>query len=199
MIVTDSRTRDAVRPVFLTFAGRAADGEAVRPHGAERDVVGALRRAAEAAGVDIIAPDAVADFAVGRREWSATGSAAGRRSAARLLVAADGVRSRLRDLAGIGTVDWSYGQSGIVVTVAHERPHHGRAEEHFLPGGPFAILPLKPANRVVAGVDRARRTIAERLVARRPGRLPGSSSSGASAIGSARSRSSTSRAPFRSA
>jgi 2-octaprenyl-6-methoxyphenol hydroxylase len=30
--------------------------------------------------------------------------------------------------------------------VAHERPHHGRAEEHFLPAGPFAILPL-PGNR----------------------------------------------------
>ena len=57
-------------------------------------------------------------------------------------MAADGVRSRLRDLAGISTVDWYYGQSGIVATVAHERPHGGRAEEHFLPGGPFAILPL---------------------------------------------------------
>ncbi|MCB1509189.1 MAG: FAD-dependent monooxygenase, partial [Hyphomicrobiaceae bacterium] len=39
-------------------------------------------------------------------------------------------------------VSWSYGQSAIVTTVAHERPHNGRAEEHFLPSGPFAILPL---------------------------------------------------------
>ena len=62
---------------------------------------------------------------------------------ARLLVAADGARSRLRAFAGISTVGWSYGQSGIVATVAHARPHHGRAEEHFLPGGPFAILPMK--------------------------------------------------------
>src|SRR5438874_683926 len=31
---------------------------------------------------------------------------------------------------------------GMVVTVGHERDHHGRAEEHFLPAGPFAILPL---------------------------------------------------------
>ena len=64
---------------------------------------------------------------------------------ARLLVAADGVNSKLRDMAGIKTVKWEYGQSGIVCTVAHERPHNGRAEEHFLPAGPFAILPLKPA------------------------------------------------------
>jgi 2-octaprenyl-6-methoxyphenol hydroxylase len=61
---------------------------------------------------------------------------------ARLLVAADGARSRLRERAGIQSVGWSYGQSAIVTTVAHERPHHGRAEEHFLPSGPFAILPL---------------------------------------------------------
>ena len=47
-------------------------------------------------------------------------------------------------MAGIKTVNWEYGQSGIVCTVKHERPHHGRAEEHFLPAGPFAILPLKP-------------------------------------------------------
>jgi len=60
-----------------------------------------------------------------------------------LLVAADGVRSRLRGLAGIPVVRSDYGQSGIVTTVAHSRPHEGRAVEHFLPSGPFAILPLK--------------------------------------------------------
>jgi 2-octaprenyl-6-methoxyphenol hydroxylase len=61
---------------------------------------------------------------------------------ASLLVAADGGRSELRERAGIPTYGWEYDQSGIVVTVAHERDHHGRAEEHFLPAGPFAILPL---------------------------------------------------------
>jgi 2-octaprenyl-6-methoxyphenol hydroxylase len=62
--------------------------------------------------------------------------------AASLLVAADGARSRLRERAGIATHGWDYDQSGIVVTVGHERDHQGRAEEHFLPAGPFAILPL---------------------------------------------------------
>jgi 2-octaprenyl-6-methoxyphenol hydroxylase len=61
---------------------------------------------------------------------------------ASLLVAADGARSRLRERAGIATHGWEYDQSGIVVTVGHERDHEGRAEEHFLPAGPFAILPL---------------------------------------------------------
>jgi len=49
-------------------------------------------------------------------------------------------------MAGIDTVSWSYGQSALTFTVEHERPHEGRAEEHFLPPGPFAILPL-PGNR----------------------------------------------------
>jgi 2-octaprenyl-6-methoxyphenol hydroxylase len=49
----------------------------------------------------------------------------------------------LRERAGIVTHGWDYDQSGIVVTVGHERDHQGRAEEHFLPAGPFAILPLK--------------------------------------------------------
>jgi 2-octaprenyl-6-methoxyphenol hydroxylase len=62
---------------------------------------------------------------------------------ASLLVAADGARSKLRERAGIATHGWDYDQSGIVVTVGHERDHQGRAEEHFLPAGPFAILPLK--------------------------------------------------------
>lgn len=72
--------------------------------------------------------------------------ASGETVAARLAVAADGRRSPLRDLAGIKVVGWSYGQSGIVTRLAHERPHEATAVQHFLPAGPFAILPL-PGNR----------------------------------------------------
>jgi len=62
---------------------------------------------------------------------------------ARLLVAADGARSSIREHAGITVHGWDYGQSAIVTNVGHERDHEGRAVEHFLPAGPFAILPLK--------------------------------------------------------
>ncbi len=61
---------------------------------------------------------------------------------AQLLVAADGGRSRLRSLAGIGWIGWPYGQTAIVATLKHERPHDGEAIQHFLPSGPFAMLPL---------------------------------------------------------
>ncbi len=60
----------------------------------------------------------------------------------RLCVAADGRASPLRQASGIKSVAWDYGQSGIVTTVHHADPHHGLAHEYFLPGGPFAILPM---------------------------------------------------------
>lgn len=66
----------------------------------------------------------------------------GRRLRARLLVAADGRASPTRVEAGISTVGWDYDQAAIVLTVEHEVPHNGVAIEHFLPGGPFATLPL---------------------------------------------------------
>jgi len=61
---------------------------------------------------------------------------------AQLVVGADGRRSAVRKLAGIGCTVGGYDQTAIVATVAHARPHGGVAEEYFLPAGPFAILPL---------------------------------------------------------
>lgn len=143
MIVTDSRTTDPVRPVFLTFDGEIAPGEPFAHMVDNKVLNGALRRRAGELGIDLIEGVGVTGF-----EDTGAGLdihfADGASLFARLLVAADGVNSRLRDMAGIKTVKWEYGQSGIVCTVGHERPHNGRAEEHFLPAGPFAILPLKP-------------------------------------------------------
>jgi 2-octaprenyl-6-methoxyphenol hydroxylase len=50
-----------------------------------------------------------------------------------------------------------------VTTVGHERPHHGRAEEHFLPAGPFAILPLTGNRSSIVWTERT--ADAERIVA----------------------------------
>lgn len=143
MIVTDSRTADPVRPVFLTFDGDVAPGEPFA-HMVENKVLNAaLRSRAAELGIELIEGVGVASFdetVAGLEVHLANQTSIG----TRLLIAADGVKSRLRDMAGIKTVKWQYSQSGIVCTVGHERPHNGRAEEHFLPAGPFATLPLAP-------------------------------------------------------
>lgn len=163
MVVTDSRTTDPVRPVFLTFGGDVTPGEPFAHMVLNRSIVGALRRKAADLGVAVEQGVTVTGFETDDARTQVT-LGDGRTVSARLLVAADGVRSRLREMAGIKTVQWSYGQSGIVTTVAHERPHEGRAEEHFLPAGPFAILPLKGNRSSLVWTERtedAQRLIAE--------------------------------------
>jgi 2-octaprenyl-6-methoxyphenol hydroxylase len=153
MEITDSRVGNAVRPIFLTFDGAVESGEPFAHMVPNGPLIAALRDAALAAGVRLTAPDSVERFTVEDRVTAAL-RAGGTRSAS-LLVAADGVRSRLRGLAGIKTATWRYPQTAIVVTVRHERPHDGVAVEHFLPGGPFAILPLKGNRSSLVWTERA--------------------------------------------
>ncbi len=61
---------------------------------------------------------------------------------AQLVIAADGRNSQVRAEAGIPVTRLPYNQSGIVCAIAHEKPHNNVALEHFLPGGPFAQLPM---------------------------------------------------------
>ena len=140
MVITDSKLEDAVRPTFLTFGGEVEDGEAFAHMIENRLLIDALVDKAKALGIDLRAT-AVTGFANDTDAVAVT-LADGETLEARLLVGADGARSRIREQAGIESYGWNYGQSAIVCTVAHEREHEGRAEEHFLPAGPFAILPL---------------------------------------------------------
>jgi 2-octaprenyl-6-methoxyphenol hydroxylase len=140
MIVTDSKLEDATRPVFLTFTGDVEPGEPFAHMVENRHLIDALVERAASEGIDLRSLP-VTDFAL-RGDGIDVTLADGGVIEASLLVAADGARSRLRERAGIATHGWEYDQSGIVVTVGHERDHRGRAEEHFLPSGPFAILPL---------------------------------------------------------
>src|SRR6202012_2636323 len=136
----DSKLEDATRPVFLTFGGHVEPGEPFAHMIENRHLIDALASRAAAEGIDL-RPTAVTGFDA-RADGIDVTLADGSTVEASLLVAADGARSKLRERAGIATHGWDYDQSGIVVTVGHERDHHGRAEEHFLPAGPFAILPL---------------------------------------------------------
>ncbi|MBI1205241.1 MAG: ubiquinone biosynthesis hydroxylase [Rhodopseudomonas sp.] len=161
MVVTDSKLDDAVRPTFLSFGGDVEPGEPFAHMIENRHLIDALVAKAQTLGIDL-RPTAVIGFENGRNATSVS-LADGETLSARLLVGADGARSRIREQAGIVTHGWSYNQSAIVTTVAHEREHHGRAEEHFLPAGPFAILPLT-GNRVSIVWTESTRE-AERMVA----------------------------------
>ena len=140
MVVTDSKLDDAVRPTFLTFGGEVEAGEPFAHMIENRHLVDALAEKAKSLGVELRATP-VAGFAAEANSIKVQ-FAGDETIAARLLVGADGAHSLIREQAGIATHGWNYDQSAIVTTVAHERDHNGRAEEHFLPAGPFAILPL---------------------------------------------------------
>jgi 2-octaprenyl-6-methoxyphenol hydroxylase len=62
--------------------------------------------------------------------------------AARLVVAADGAKSLVREQAGIGSDHWDYGQTAIISTMTTQRFHDYVAYERFTPDGPIAVLPL---------------------------------------------------------
>jgi 2-octaprenyl-6-methoxyphenol hydroxylase len=159
MEITDSRLDDAVRPTFLSFD--AGEDEPAAHMTENRAVLVGLREAAQEAGVRLI-PVAVADFSA-HDDFTELQLGDGARLRTQLLVAADGARSKLRTKAGIKTVNWSYGQSGIVATIGHEREHGGRAVQHFLAGGPFAILPLAGKRSSIVWTEKADE--AERLLA----------------------------------
>jgi 2-octaprenyl-6-methoxyphenol hydroxylase len=161
MVVTDSKLDDAVRPTFLTFGGDVEEGEPFAHMVENRHLVDALATKARDLGVDLRA-GAVAGFENAGNVIDVS-LADGEVISARLLVGADGAHSLIRERAGIANHGWSYDQSAIVTTVAHEREHNGRADEHFLPAGPFAILPLTGKRCSIVWTENTRE--AQRIVA----------------------------------
>jgi 2-octaprenylphenol hydroxylase len=65
---------------------------------------------------------------------------------ARLVVAADGAQSRLRQLVGLPTREWDYDQQAIVATVRSKQVHRYTARQSFSRTGPLALLPLQADN-----------------------------------------------------
>jgi len=161
MVVTDSKLDDAVRPTFLTFGGEVEEGELFAHMIENRHLIDALVKKAKEIGVTLRA-GAVTGFAHAGNAIEVTLDD-GEKISARLLVGADGAKSKIREQAGIATHGWNYDQSAIVTTVAHEREHNGRAEEHFLPAGPFAILPLTGKRASIVWTEETRE--AERVIA----------------------------------
>lgn len=91
--------------------------------------------------IELIAPDNVVGQSV-EDSRVVVRLASGREISAQLLVGCDGRQSGVAERANIRRRIQDYGQTALVSIIWHERPHEGIAYENFLPGGPFAILPL---------------------------------------------------------
>jgi 2-octaprenyl-6-methoxyphenol hydroxylase len=140
--IFDIRVSDGDSRMFLHYDHREVGGE---PMGYIIDhnflKLGLRAFAGSLKGVDLLAPAAYTR--IERTEGAAVIDLAdGRRVRAALLIGADGRGSGVRRSADIDILSWRYGQTAIVCTIEHERPHQGIAHEHFLPPGPFAVLPM---------------------------------------------------------
>jgi 2-octaprenyl-6-methoxyphenol hydroxylase len=105
----------------------------------------ALMRAIERLpGVQMLAPAQLTDFKISTSGVDATLQVDGREvgHTARLLVAADGVQSSVREQLGIATRQWEYGQTAVIANVTPQCAHRNVAYERFTDSGPMALLPL---------------------------------------------------------
>ena len=140
--ILDIRVADGSSPLFLHYdhedVGEDAFGYMVENRHFRQAVFARLK---ELNNATYLAPAELKDITY-KPEGVQAELSDGRRIKAGLLVGADGRQSQIRQEAGIKLTSWSYHQTGIVLTVDHEIPHHNVAHEHFLAAGPFAILPL---------------------------------------------------------
>jgi 2-octaprenyl-6-methoxyphenol hydroxylase len=143
--VSDGQVGRRAAPFFLHYAQGDLDAGSAGPLGyivENRAIRHALyARAAELPRLTLAAPARLA--ALDRGPGAVVARLAdGTNIRAQVAVAADGRDSALRREAGIKTTAWDYPQCGIVATIHHTKPHNGVAHEHFLPSGPFAMLPM---------------------------------------------------------
>jgi 2-octaprenyl-6-methoxyphenol hydroxylase len=158
--ILDIRVTDGTAPAALHYDHRAVGSEPfgwiVENESIKAATLAALDETAPdgASPLRLLAPMTVAawDFGAGRVRATL---ADGRRVDAALAVAADGRPSPTRAAAGIAVRTRDYRQHAIVCAVAHERPHHGWAFEHFQPSGPFALLPMTGRRSGVVWTERA--------------------------------------------
>ncbi|PSB34330.1 FAD-dependent hydroxylase [Stenomitos frigidus] len=149
--------RPGVNPIAQIRLSDAGDPEAVQfvPQDLGTDVLGyvaehrvlleALRTAvSECANVTYVCPAALVHTSTETDGVTLEVLQAGatHQLRTRLLVAADGSRSSLRQQARIRTRGWQYWQACVVAFIKPEEPHHNIAYERFQTDGPFAILPL---------------------------------------------------------
>jgi 2-octaprenyl-6-methoxyphenol hydroxylase len=142
ILVSDGAVGRPASPFSLHFDAQDVGADSLGHIAENRHIRSALHAAvAGEKNLTLVAPAEVTALTQDGARVHAKLSDGSEHSAA-LAVAADGRDSKLRKAMGIGVIGWSYAQTGIVATVHHGRPHNGVAYEHFLPSGPFAILPM---------------------------------------------------------
>lgn len=164
ILVTDGQRPGASSrppsPAFIRFdAEEIGDRNGGEPLGymlENRRIRQALAAALPEAGVEVLAPAAVKSVKTDTVRATVTLDN-GRVLEAPLVVGAEGRGSTVRREAGIDTLGWKYGQSGVVCTVKLGKDHGNVAHEYFLPDGPFAILPLTEQRASLVWTESTRR------------------------------------------
>jgi 2-octaprenyl-6-methoxyphenol hydroxylase len=151
--ITDSSLNDALRPVLLSFDNTIAGGEPATYVVENAKVLQALHAGVGSRPAVSLKGETVCGF-LSDEHAVLVRLGGGATLTSALLVGADGARSSLREAAGIKIVRWPSHQLGIVTTVRHEHPHAGRAVQHFLPSGPFAILPMTENRSCITWTER---------------------------------------------
>ena len=142
ILVSDGAVGRTASPFSLHFDAEEVGADSLGHIAENRHIRAALHAAAACEkNISLIAPASVLLLSAEPGRITARLSDGSEIKAA-LAIAADGRESQLRAQMGIGVIGWSYPQTGIVATVHHAKPHNGVAYEHFLPSGPFAILPM---------------------------------------------------------
>jgi len=142
ILVTDGQAGKPASPFSLHFDAQEVGADSLGHIAENRHIRAALYNAvAGCPNLELIAPAAVKSLTV-EAGGAVARLANGEEISAAVAIPADGRDSPLRAQMGVQVIGWSYPQTGIVATVEHERSHNGVAYEHFLPSGPFAILPM---------------------------------------------------------
>jgi 2-octaprenyl-6-methoxyphenol hydroxylase len=154
--ILEIRVADDQAPLFLHYDHRQLETDEPLGYVVENLL---LRRALIERARSLPGLRFLSRLAICTVETSAFGAVAAlsdrQRLTCRLVAAADGQKSPLRQRAEIRAVERRYWQTGIVTSVRHERPHRGIAVEHFLPAGPFAILPMTGNRSSIVWTERA--------------------------------------------
>jgi len=140
--ILDIRIVDDSSPLFLHYDHSDIGDQPMGYIVENRYIMGALYEGLkENKNINLVTLETLESYESGRNNISVQ-LKSGKEINSKLLIAADGRRSKIRELSAISTREFNYNQTAIVFTAWHEKNHDGVAVENFLPSGPFAILPM---------------------------------------------------------